>query len=531
MENKYKKSLLIMGIGSLFVLLVSLTYAYFSPQQNGSSSEDVSVTSNTTDLLTFQISEDINFNVGQNDFQENATNISGETTATIIMTPNNKTGSGTMYYYLYLNLETNETVYSSTNTNHDPELMLQVFNGSNQLVTLTGLGTQKTIKGVTGYDITGYEGLITIFDNKAITGTNNNTAIDTWKIVVTLINLDVDQYDNTNKEIVGKIYLKKEEIDRCDIFVNDLECGLKSNYSSLASTTGTSNLLYHHDNSLTNGAGDGSYRYSGSNPNNYICFGSDLTQCPEANLYRIIGIVPVSVVTDETTTPVTTETQVLYKIIRKNYIANSSFDSSQYSASNNLSWNGVWNTDIKNTWVDSLNYGRLNNEFLVSLPSKWANIIAKVVWKVGGNSWGNIATRVGMNYVYQNEVINPVTTNTTDGKSEVINKVGLMYVSDYGYAAPQSAWSYNIYGTSPDYSSSEIKDYNWLFQGVNEWTITRCSDSQNGAFTIDSTGRILHNGINGGYNMRPVFYLDSSVVIDKNAHTGTSSDPYRISNI
>ena len=37
-------------------------------------------------------------------------------------------------------------------------------------------------------------------------------------------------------------------------------------------------------------AEDYSYRYAGANPNNYVCFGSDVTPCPEDNLYRIIGV-------------------------------------------------------------------------------------------------------------------------------------------------------------------------------------------------------------------------------------------------
>ena len=41
---------------------------------------------------------------------------------------------------------------------------------------------------------------------------------------------------------------------------------------------------------LANGAGDSSYRYSGSNPNNYVCFGSTESLCPAENLYRIIGV-------------------------------------------------------------------------------------------------------------------------------------------------------------------------------------------------------------------------------------------------
>lgn len=54
--------------------------------------------------------------------------------------------------------------------------------------------------------------------------------------------------------------------------------------------------IYKHDGFGTYGtyeAGDNSYRFSGANPNNFVCFGPGATTngtCPNDNLYRIIGI-------------------------------------------------------------------------------------------------------------------------------------------------------------------------------------------------------------------------------------------------
>ncbi len=213
MDNKNNKIMTMVFIVSILILVVSTTYAFFAPQQGGSTSTNTTVTSNTTDLLTFSINRDISFTVTQADFEENGQNKSGDATATATLTPNNKTGAATMNYYLYLNLQNNPTVYSEANTNQDPELMLQIFDGNNQLVTLTGLGTQKTIKGVTGYDITGVSGLKTLLDNHAISASNNTATIENWRIVITLINLDVNQNDNTGKTISAEIIISKEEVD------------------------------------------------------------------------------------------------------------------------------------------------------------------------------------------------------------------------------------------------------------------------------------------------------------------------------
>ena len=205
-----EKLLTIVGIIVLCIALVGGTFAYFSAQTGGTTSRDVSVTSNTTDNLAFSISNDISFTVTQADFVENGNNKSGSTTATAVLTPNNKTGSATADYYMYLNLETNEIDYSSTNTNEDAELILQVFDSNNQLVTLTGLGSQVTShNGVTGYDITGLTGFIPLLEPQTITASNNQAATDTWTIVITMINLLVNQNDNTDKTITGEIILQK----------------------------------------------------------------------------------------------------------------------------------------------------------------------------------------------------------------------------------------------------------------------------------------------------------------------------------
>ena len=212
----------LLGIVAIVIALIGFTYAYFAPQAGGTTGINATVTSNTTDLLTFSINRDISFTVTQALFAQNGENQSGDATATATLTPNNKTGSATMNYYLYLDIESNPTVYSGSNTNHDPELMLQVFDGNNQLVTLTGLGTQKTIKGVTGYDITGVEGLQTLLDNHAISASNNTATIENWKVVITLINLDVNQNENTGKEINAELIIQRDEIEQVSyVYWND----------------------------------------------------------------------------------------------------------------------------------------------------------------------------------------------------------------------------------------------------------------------------------------------------------------------
>ena len=92
-----------------------------------------------------------------------------------------------------------------------PELMIQVFDDNNDLVQLSGLGNQKTVKGLTGYDITGVAGLIPLLENQEIATNNNLELSQEWRVVMTLINHDYNQNVNTNKAINGKIIVSKEQ--------------------------------------------------------------------------------------------------------------------------------------------------------------------------------------------------------------------------------------------------------------------------------------------------------------------------------
>ncbi len=296
-----------------------------------------------------------------------------------------------------------------------------------------------------------------------------------------------------------------------------------------------SNGLYYHDGSgsYTNAtleAGDNSYRYTGTNPNNYVCFASDATTCPTDNLYRIIGVfdgVVKLIKADYGTTQLGTN----------GAYGDSESASSSSSYKGNLStiYNYYWNSNTNNTtWSTSnLNTVNLNTNYLSYLngiDSKWANMIDTHIWKVGGISNANGAeSNAKTAYTYE---VGGSSSNTTYSA-----KIGLMYLSDYYYAASPSYWSYFGYSTSSTNTYALAFNYNWLALGYQEFTITPEYGSNVTSFTIADDGttspfvvssnpqyrfvlRIVHG-------IRPVFYLKSSVAYVSG--TGTSSNPYRVS--
>ena len=86
------------------------------------------------------------------------------------------------------------------------------------------------------------------------------------------------------------VSVKSNKADKCYLYFDVYEPTLAEAIINLYTGTQGENSIYYHDSNLTNGANDNSYRYAGSDPDNYVCFGSDESTCPTDNLYRIIGV-------------------------------------------------------------------------------------------------------------------------------------------------------------------------------------------------------------------------------------------------
>ena len=323
------------------------------------------------------------------------------------------------------------------------------------------------------------------------------------------------EYQNTTfaAGVAVKSYEREKEVLLAD-YVKSLYTGTQGD-----------NNIYYHDSSLTNGAGDSSYRYSGANPNNYVCFGSNESTCPTDNLYRIIGVFGDQV-----------------KLIKYDY-ANSNllgtdgdYSESTYSKSNYPTYEGkltaintyYWNyrstNNATNTWSTSLlNKINLNTNFLNNIGTEWANKIAITTWIVGGNGWANIADSVPAT-AYENEVADPSGEYSTDNAIEYNAKIGLMYVSDYGFAAAPSAWTKKMsYDSGNGYGNGAVVTVNWMYMGPLEWTISRDSVYSEDVYYVSDEGYIDRYGAHNSLAIRPSFSLLPSVSYVSGS--GSASDP------
>ena len=480
MENQKTKIISIASIIALALTLVTATFAYFMAQTGEGKSTDIKVNASTVDTLTFEAGSAISLNLNQDNFASGKGNQTGTTFAKAMLSANNKTNTATDHYYMYLNISENTFTY--TQDANTPEILLSIKDGSNNEITSVSGLTYKTVtdgKGasIKGFDITKKSGLITILNNREITTTSSKT--EEWNVTVTFVNYNSNQAGNAGKNFSAKLMIQKEKIptvlsDVCTSGNNLATCITTLSNKSEPSIVN----IYHHTSSLANGAGDNSYRYAGASGsvNNYICLGSDEATCPDANLFRIIGVFG-----DKT------------KVIRAKSVGDKE-----------------WNTSADNTWSSSSLNTYLNGTYLTSLGTL-AEKIATTTWKVRGGSSTYLYDAPKIAYQY--EVGSSALTTTNDAK------IGLMYVSDYGFAADSSGWTTKL----SSYNSNNSK--NWLYLGSNEWTISRNSGTASNAFDVFS-GYVLNRNVIISYAIRPSFNLESSVKYVSGS--GSMSDPVRV---
>ena len=296
-------------------------------------------------------------------------------------------------------------------------------------------------------------------------------------------------------------------------------------------TTDGENGLYYHDGvgTYTNAdqeAGDNSYRYSGADPNNYVCFGSDADTCPDEYLYRIIGVFDenhdyeynVKLIKADYTTSVMLGTDGRdyngnYPSITSHYIGN--MDTSTIAI---YRWN--YDTSVSslgsNNWTTSeLNKINLNSNYLNYLGILWNNMIEDSIWHLGGMLSYNNTTK---NFYVGERNNNGYSNNPT----KYTAKIGLMYASDYGYAAYPHAWVTKL----SSYDSTIIKENNWLYLGLNEWGITSNSSYNFHVFSWGVNSSLNSSAASVECSIRPVFYLKSNILYASG--DGTKDSPFRV---
>ena len=382
------------------------------------------------------------------------------------------------YTFTNLNEQTTYTIkvkVADINGRMSNEYSLSATTDAYKLPTIADVTTSSTLNSIT-INVSGKAGDGTITEYY-YSKDNGSNYVKSTSSSYTFTNLTSDT------TFYIKVYVKDSNGRNSIIYVTNAQTlfAVKLSNYVISQYTGTQgdNSLYYHNSSLANGAGDNSYRYAGASEsvNNFVCLGSDAATCPDANLFRIIGVFG-----DKT------------KVIRAKSVGDQKWDSSN-----------------SNTWSSSSLNTYLNGTYLTSLGTL-ADKIATTTWKVGGGASTYLYDVPKTAYQY--EVGSSASSTTYDAK------IGLMYVSDYGFTADQSGWTTKL----SSYNSNTSK--NWLFLGFTEWTISRYSNYTDYAFRVLATGAVYNRKVTDSIVVRPSFNLLSSVTYASGS--GTSSDPIRI---
>ena len=286
------------------------------------------------------------------------------------------------------------------------------------------------------------------------------------------------------------------------------------------------------------------YRYRGANPKNYVTFNGET--------WRIIGVFP----TDDGTGKI--ENRI--KLIKDQSIGEYKWDDGtiayNYTKNDNLMLLQDKNKlkvkylekKNKNNFIDLAiteptksalnNWARpaslntyLNKTYLNALSTTSQNMIGDTKYYLGGGgNNSNFNSSVDF-YSYERKIKNTKSNEFYYDKNpnSWVGRLGLMYVSDYGYASDNcETKALNDYNNSNDLRI--CNNTNWLFNLKKlEATITQYSNTSTSIHYIADNGTVVstYQASLAQTVVRPTLYLKSEVrIIDGD---GTSTNPYILS--
>ncbi len=295
-----------------------------------------------------------------------------------------------------------------------------------------------------------------------------------------------------------------------------LDNGLKSNDPSITDyNSGNKGEMFafdHPEATQTTGWSEEErrdYRYIGSNPNNYIDFNDET--------WRIIGVFTVETESGSK--------EQLIKIIRDEYIEDLEWD---------LNHNNEWSTASLKTLLNEDYYNQTGSYTSTStvkgLNSTARNQIVNVKWYLGASNEKNNYNNHGGPHFYSFE--RGITTCVTAGNcseetrtTSVMQKVGLMYPSDYVYTYANGvdntcfSDAYNCHTGAPTNG--------WLFNNSTEqWLLSPDASDVYFVLFIDSEGYLANTNATFLTAIRPTVFLSSeTAIVDGD---GSSGNHYKL---
>ena len=359
-----------------------------------------------------------------------------------------------------------------------------------------------------------YKKIINVIENAAKTYYSYNPNI-TSVTIETLLKENLITTDLINpvndEKITGCVNVTTDE-DGIKQFIFSDKCNvlLSTHIENLYNTAASENGLVKDDTI------DENIRYAGSDEvvKNYVLFDGDV--------WRIIGIVDAKV-----------------KLVKNDSIGSYSWDSSASDMNNGYGYN-IWETIDGKTKGDGTTKSDLNillnegyyggnypstcyggrNNAIKDCPTEYINSTLKsmvdenAVWYLGGHS--TVSVQPKNVYVYERGT----RVYTDIAKTEWTGPVGLIYPSDYGYAADRTQCTEIL----NNYNNATCISNNWLYKNSNYWTLSPYSSNSSPVSYVGSSGDVGYSVAFSSYGVVPAVYLKSNILIESG--DGSSSNPY-----
>ena len=281
------------------------------------------------------------------------------------------------------------------------------------------------------------------------------------------------------------------------------------------------------------------YRYIGNIPNNYVKFNcdNDGTNC---EVWRIIGVFEVD--------DGNGNYQQRIKLVRGSALPDEmqwdTREAEGYAAGNELGKN-EWNGAKLNVFLNGDYFNKENTATTYGLKELAQSQISNAKYYLGGRAWEDNKPHYGTTEeIYAWERGTAVyNKNNAIRSTYLIENVGLMYPSDYGYIYSKGVDDVcygdlnECYDRSNDTSGSDIVSYpdsGWIYNSntlnnqmshTYTWLLNPSVEFSNFLFSVSSGGNLYDdNGASLSYAVRPVVYLKSSIQIT--GGEGTEQNPY-----
>ena len=497
MKNMNKKQLIVVALAFALLLLIGGTYAYFSinatSDKTGAKVSGKAANNGNPVLQTktskLYLNLDANLmsqaNAGKTYYaNENESGLALETNPNYTLATASLPDGDAPLDCTY-NYKVTATVTTPITDNSDSNVVVTVGNKTMTLKELTTAGATGIIVSDEIKNLTKGQSV-----SIPLTSSVTNTSSTQDKLVGNSYTIKIEPYTSGDtKAFSCKLAY---QIDKTKTFAQNLV---------------DSKWLYQ-----TNLENDG-YRYVGTNPDNYVCFGTtDKSTCTanqDKYMYRAIGVFSDSNGNNHV------------KLIK-------------YKQLGKHAWNADYKTDI--SWENSDMYKGLNGSYF--LTNTTYDYLQNTTWsnKIENWTWSAVNTKTyedqtnNTDYIesspkgiYLNEMHKTSTeTLCTNYNSSAVNcnggawtnptsKIGLMYASDYAMSLGSSALALTT-GTG---TNASLLKTGWMHPSNNdttkstwEWTLARYGD-YDGGFTA---WRVYGGGYVDDYSVDALWCCPSSLL-------------------